>query len=196
MGVPPELETTQRIDALLGEERWTEAFELVLEHYQAKVFHLALSILGDRASAEDTAQDAFLRIWRGLPGFRGAASLSTWIYAIARNTSLTALQALGSRTMLSLDLPATRAAAESRQRSTPDHADAEDILQFVSDLPEKYRRILILYYMEEMSYQQVAEILALPMGTVKTNLHRAKKELAEALSRANISKGGAPCSRP
>ena len=78
----------------------------------------------------------------------------------------------------------------------PAYAAPGDILELVSGLPEKYRQILLLYYLEEKSYQQVAEILDLPMGTVKTHLHRARKELADALTSANITRGGAACGKP
>ena len=183
----------ERIQTCLDQQRWTEAFELVVAHYQTRVFHLALSILGSAAAAEDGAQESFLRIWRGLRGYRGASSLSTWIYAIARNTCLTMLQAAGNRATLSLEQPGIRAAAEARR--APPRAAADDLLELFSQLPDKYRQILTLFYLEERSYQQVAEILNLPMGTVKTNLHRARKEIADALMRANMTKRGPTCGK-
>ena len=81
-----------------------EEFDQIVRDYQDKIFRLAFSMLGDRAAAEESAQEALLRIWRGLPGFRGASSLSTWIYTITRNTCLTALSRTGPR-LVSLDHP-------------------------------------------------------------------------------------------
>jgi RNA polymerase sigma-70 factor (ECF subfamily) len=181
----------EEIRACLDRRQWTEAFELVVARYQDRVFRLALSMLGDRPAAEETAQETFIRIWRGLPNYRGDASLSTWVFAVARNTCLTALQAAGKRQTLSLDVPEIRAAAEARDAASHQNASSPDLVLLLSRLPEKYRQALTLFYMEERSYQEVARILNLPMGTVKTNIHRARKELADALLRAKMSKGGA-----
>ena len=103
----------EEIQTCLDGKRYTEAFELVLAQYQNKVFRLAYSMLGNRELAEDAAQEIFVRIWRALPGYRGLASVSTWIYSIARNTCLTALK--GGRRTLSIDEPKVREAADARQ---------------------------------------------------------------------------------
>src|SRR5260370_16855771 len=84
-------------------KRYTEAFELVMAQYQNKVFRLACSILGNQSVAEEAAQEIFVRIWRALPGYRGMASISTWVYAIARNTSLSALKTASAHRTISLD---------------------------------------------------------------------------------------------
>jgi len=169
------------ISVRLAREQWTEAFNLVVARYQDKVFRLAYSMLGDRSAAEETVQETFIRIWRGLPNYRGASSVSTWVFSIARNTCLTALQSTGKRKMLSLDMPKVRAAAEERDAALPQRGSGIDLQLLLSRLPEKYRQILVLFYLEERSYVEVARILNLPMGTVKTNIHRARQELAEAL---------------
>src|SRR5713226_2668211 len=72
----------------LNAKNYKEAFELILQRYQRKVFRLAYSMLGNEALAEDMAQEIFLRVWKALPAYRGQASLSTWIYTISRNTCL------------------------------------------------------------------------------------------------------------
>ena len=79
----------QEIRACLDQKRYQEAFDLLLPEYQNKVFRLAYAMLGDAALAEDTAQEVFVRIWKALAGYRGQSLLSTWIYAITRNTCLT-----------------------------------------------------------------------------------------------------------
>ena len=80
-----------------------QAFERLLYEYRDRVFRLACSLLGDEAAAEDAAQEIFLKIWKALPSFRGESSLSTWIYAIARNTCLTRRRIAADRRTFSLD---------------------------------------------------------------------------------------------
>jgi RNA polymerase sigma-70 factor (ECF subfamily) len=177
------------IQAHLGEKRYAEAFEQVLARYQNKVFRLAYSILGNRALAEDAAQEIFVRIWRALAGYRGQASVSTWIFAIARNTCLSALKRSSAQGALSLDEPAVLVAAETRHTPPPAWADGPDLAHLVAQLPDKYRQVITLFYMEEKSYEEVARELGLPIGTVKTYLHRARKELAAALMQSKIREG-------
>jgi RNA polymerase sigma-70 factor (ECF subfamily) len=158
-----------------------QQFEAVLAAYQNKVFRLCYAMLGDRAAAEETAQEVFLRIWKALSGYRGESSMSTWIYAIARNACLTALKGRAGKRAISLDDPGVRAAAERRAGGlpTPDHRP--DVLRLVGELPENYRQAVLLYHMEERSYEEVAAMLDLPLGTVKTWLHRARRQMAAEL---------------
>jgi RNA polymerase sigma-70 factor (ECF subfamily) len=155
-----------------------QAFERLLDEYREKVFRLACSLLGDEAAAEDAAQETFLKIWRALPGFRGDSSVSTWIYAIARNTCLTRRRIAARDRTFSLD--------DADAAAIPSHdipaGMAADLRAALARLPAKYARVLTLFYLEDRSYQQVALALDLPMGTVKTFLHRAKKELAVLLA--------------
>ena len=175
------------IRARLDEKRYREAFDLIVPEYQNKVFRLAYSMLGNAASAEDAAQDIFVRIWKALAAYRGQSSISTWIYSIARNTCLTAIKANALRS-ISLDEPRIRLLAERRGSSAAQVGSGLDWEQLLSELPEKYRQVLVLYYMQQKSYDDVAAILGVPMGTVKTNLHRAKKDLAAAIRRSTIGK--------
>ena len=168
----------------LNAGRYAEAFELVVSAYQHKVFRLAFSILGNVALAEETAQEVFLRVWRALPAYRGQSSVSTWIFSIARNSALTAWNNAAERRSISLDETAGRMAAEARNAAWRRPTGGPDVARLVAQLPEKYRRVIALFYMEEKSYEEVARLLGLPMGTVKTYLHRARKELAELLSEA------------
>ncbi len=157
---------------------YREAFEELLERYRDKVFRLACSFLRNEAAAEDAAQDSFLRIWKALPGYSGQASLSTWIYTIARNTSLTHLKR--RRPTVSLDDPDAAGALELLPEfHTHDAAGGveSDAMLLLEQLPEKYRRVITLFYLEQKSYEEVADMLGLPMGTVKTFIHRARKEL-------------------
>ena len=158
-------------------------FERLLGEYREKVFRLACSLLSDEAAAEDATQEIFLKIWRALPDFRGESSVSTWIYAIARNTCLTRRRFAAEHRTFSLD----EAKASEIPAPNPPPADS-DLRAAIARLPEKYRRVLVLFYLEDRSYQQVALALGVPMGTVKTFLHRAKKELAVLLAEPNRGK--------
>ena len=165
-----------------------EAFERIVREYQDRIYRLALSITGDPASAEEAAQDALVRIWKGLGGFREEAKLSTWIYAITRNACLTAVGRVGPK-HVSLEEPAALREAEARgggwiRDRSPEAADLLD------RLPAKYRQVATLFYMQEKSYDEVALMLGLPVGTVKTYLFRARKSLAEAMARERTPKGG------
>ena len=172
----------------LEQGRTREAFDLLVESFQDRIYRLAVAIVGNRALAEDAAQEALLRIWKGLAGFRGGSTLSMWIYSITRNASLTALAASRARAASSMEDPAVLAAAEGHSRP---HAPARagfDVEAMVGQLRPQYSQVLRLYYMQERSYEEVARMLDLPMGTVKTLLHRAKLELAAQLTGAWVKK--------
>jgi len=177
----------QEIRACLDQKEYREAFERLLPEFQNKVFRLAYAMLGEAGAAEDMAQDVFVRIWRALPGYRGQSSLSTWIYAITRNACLTALRKAGMKREVSMEEPGVARAVEERGSATGAGAGI-DVLSFLNQLPEKYQRVLRLYHLEEKSYEEVARLLEWPMGTVKAYLHRARKELAEAIAQGKIER--------
>ncbi|HEY1725430.1 MAG TPA: sigma-70 family RNA polymerase sigma factor [Steroidobacteraceae bacterium] len=165
------------------------AFELLLKRYQNKVFRLCCTLLRDTAAAEDAAQESLVRIWKALSGYDQRASLSTWIYTITRNRCLTALERrreLASMSdaeieeqVLSLNAPA----------SEPD--DRMQLLrELVELLPERYRRSLTLFYYEDRSVSEVALMLGMPEGTVKTTLFRARAALLEQLRRRGMADAG------
>ncbi|HZU27332.1 MAG TPA: RNA polymerase sigma factor [Bryobacteraceae bacterium] len=157
-----------------------QQFEEVLRAYQDKVFRLCCAMLGDRSLAEETAQEIFVRIWKGLPRYRGDASLSTWIYAIARNACLTARKKRAASREQQLDIADIRTPPASPDR-TP------DIMRLVRHLPDGQREAVLLFHMEEKSYDEVALMLGVPVGTVKTWLHRARRSMAESLMKENDS---------
>ena len=157
------------------------AFDLLVDRYQDKVFHLALGLMRDWDAAEDMTQEIFIRVWKGLAGYTGAASLSTWIYTIGRNACLTELKRRASSPKVCAEASVLERAAAA-QVPGPDEGTI-DVRALLGRLPERYRRAMTLYYLEEKSYQEVAEMLGIPLGTVKTFLHRAKKELVEIIER-------------
>jgi RNA polymerase sigma-70 factor, ECF subfamily len=183
---PPQQSVDDDIRQNLAAGQRHEAFERLVERYSAKVFHLAYSMIGNETQAEDMTQEVLLRIWKGLPGYHGGASLSTWIYAIARNTCLTELKRRAQHPTISLDEPAFAAALDSvpaLQSSDPESGLELDVRQMLSQLPEKYRQVITLFYLEQKSYETVAALLGVPLGTVKTFLYRAKRELLKINSR-------------
>ena len=169
--------TGARLMELVRAERRDEAIILLLPAFRRKVFGLAYSILRDRESAEDVTQEVFIKVWRALPGYDGRASISTWIYTITRNASVSALRARHPQS--SLSDPDVMEAAEANYPgpATDVLAERAAILKIVDRLPTKQRQVVMLFYMDEQSHEEVATMLAIPVGTVKTLLHRARAQL-------------------
>lgn len=169
--------TEQDIAALLASGRRTDAFEFLLISYEDKVFRLCYSMLGDHAQAEDAAQDSFLRIWKAMDRYRGDSTLGTWIFSVTRNVCLTAISKRAAQ---------RSAPVEQVDRATPQPPGNErDMLRLVQQLPDNYRQVVMLFYMEDRSYEEVSRLLDLPIGTVKTYLHRARKQLVTMVEEAD-----------
>ena len=180
-----EDEIRQRLSA----RQYGEAFGLLLEQFKDKVFRLALSMLRDQSQAEDVAQDVFVKIWKNLPGYHGGASLSTWIYVITRNTCLTELKKRALHPTVSLHQPDMEHAAESvpaLQSNDRTSGVEMDVQAMLAELPRKYREVITLFYLEQKAYEEVATMLSIPLGTVKTLIFRAKKELLRIASRPGM----------
>jgi RNA polymerase sigma-70 factor (ECF subfamily) len=177
----------------LQARQYREAFAILLPRYRDKVFRLTFSMLRDRAMAEDTTQDVFLRIWRALPGFAGQSQLSTWIYAIAKNGSLSELRK--RRPTVSIDQNADEdsynPAVAALAAPEADDSATVSVGQLLDQLPERYRQAVVLFYMEDKSYEQTAASLGLPLGTVKALLHRARKRLIELTKEAEAAAAAA-----
>jgi RNA polymerase sigma-70 factor (ECF subfamily) len=171
---------------LLETRRYSEAFAPLLEGFKGKVFRLAFSILHNETHAEDATQDVFVKIWKGLPAYHGGASLSTWIYTITRNTCLTELKRRDRHPTVSLHDPEMEVASgwiPALQSADPEPGSEMDVEILMAKLPENYRRVITLFYLEQKAYGEVALMLGIPLGTVKTLLFRAKKELLRINSR-------------
>ena len=168
------------IEQHLAAGRHDRAFDLVVGCYKDRVFRLAFSILKERAAAEDAAQETFVRVWKALPRFDGRAALGTWIYAITRNTCLMDLRR--RRPTVSLDDPNTPDAqhAEVQIASAPaEDPERDNLLRLLARLPRNQQEAVRLFYLEDRSYDAVAESLGMPLGTVKNLLHRARKRLID-----------------
>jgi RNA polymerase sigma-70 factor (ECF subfamily) len=161
------------------------AFEDLVRTQQHRVYGLALRMLGNTAEAQDVAQEAFLRAHRGLAEFRGDARLSTWLYAIVSRLCLNRLA--GNERRLARHGEETLARlADARPR--PDQAlergEIEEALhRAIGELPEERRIVVVLRDVEGLAYEQIAEVLELPVGTVRSRLHRARLDLKEKLER-------------
>ena len=176
-GSPPD----QDIVELLRGGAVATAFERLVSRYEHKVFRLCCSVLRDPDQAQDAAQESLLRIWKALPKYDQRASLSTWIYTITRNRCLTAIER--RRSQESLADPAVELEVEGVQASLPerDEDQAAILRGLVEELPERYRNALTLYYYEDHAVGEVAQMLGVPEGTIKTNLHRARALLLERI---------------
>jgi RNA polymerase sigma-70 factor (ECF subfamily) len=158
------------------------AFEQLVLRHQRYVFNLAYRVLSDYAEAEDVTQEAFVRVWRGLSGFRGQARFTTWLYRIVHNLCLNRLPRLRR------ELLQTEPLEEVLPTPDPSPADLFDVRERLAflhaqldQMPEKYRLVLTLRYLQHLSYAEVAAALDVPMGTVKTHIHRARQLLQERL---------------
>jgi RNA polymerase sigma-70 factor (ECF subfamily) len=168
------------IRRLVDAREYRGAFELLLSRYGKKVFHLAYSFVREHSRAEDMTQEVFLKLWRALPGYSGEASFSTWIYVIARNTCLTHLRNQSHRKALSLEEPAVQAAADRVRHALPAGGERLDCAKLLAALNEEQRQVVTLYYLEGRSCDEVAGMLGVAAGTVRSQLHRARRRFAEA----------------
>jgi len=167
--------------------------EGLMERYRQKVMHLAISIVRNPALAEDLAQTTFVKVWQALPRFDGRASLSTWLYTIARNTCLSALER--ERRVVPLEDfaevadddgdPMVFGTAQAGDDSGQAAAQY-DVAKLLEQLPEPYRRVVVLFYLEDRSCEEVGELLSMPTGTVKALLHRGRKRLAALAGQSEI----------
>jgi RNA polymerase sigma-70 factor (ECF subfamily) len=162
------------VEEFLAQRRYDEALERLLDRHEQQIYRMALLILRDAGLAEEATQEAFLKARRAFPRFDGRASVSTWLYTIARNTCLSALRRASRRRVTSLEDILEPAAPETPAADT-------ELLRCVARLPESDRQVITLFYWEDRSVRDVARTLDLPEGTVKSQLHRARRALARML---------------
>jgi len=171
------------------------AFEPLVEKYRERVWRLAYNYLRDREEAWDVAQDAFIRAWQALPSFRGQSAFYTWLFRIVINvaTDRARQRAARGRAFGTDAVPEEEwdrvlvepgggpdaAASRAEQR--------ERIRRGLDALPEHHRAIIMLSDLEGLSYREIAEVLDIPMGTVMSRLHNARKRLRDVLGRLLIA---------
>ncbi len=169
-----------------------QAFDELVHLYQNKIINIAYGMLQDREDAYDVAQEVFIKLYRKIGDFNGAASLDTWIYRITVNASLDALRKRGRRVQTvpivaeneeeTFELPVAdeSGAPESVVLKKERRREIEDA---IAQLNEKYRSVLILREFEDLDYEQIARVLHLSVGTVKSRLSRAREKLRNLLEK-------------
>jgi RNA polymerase sigma-70 factor (ECF subfamily) len=157
------------------------AFQELVDRYKDLVFAIIARTVQDRSRAEDVAQDVFLRIHRGLPYFRGEARLSTWIYRIVANVCVQDHARPAFSTSLDDDRGRQREGPAVSDRRFGDLELRDRLEKAIARLPANYRLLVAAHYLDGVQYEELAEALQLPLGTVKTQLHRAKQQLRRLL---------------
>lgn len=167
------------------------AFDQLVRRYEKRVFNCALRISGNYNDASDVAQEAFIRAFSSIQTFRGDAKFATWIYRIVTNVYLDERKKSKAHRQTSLDdyieLEENSVSRQIEDDSpTPDEVvenkeRARALQNAINSLPDYQRVIVTLYHMQHRSYEEIAEILNLPIGTVKSRLNRARIALGEKL---------------
>jgi RNA polymerase sigma-70 factor (ECF subfamily) len=157
------------------------AFEELVNTYKDLVFALIARTTADRSRAEDLAQDVFLRVHRGLPYFRGEARLSTWIYRIVANVCVQEHQRVPAVSSLEDERIEVRGAAAVRDRQFSDLELRDRLEKAIARLPANYQLLVAAHYLRGVQYEDLAVAMDLPLGTIKTQLYRAKRQLRKLL---------------
>ena len=157
------------------------AFRELVDQYKGLVFGLIARSISNRARAEELAQDVFLKVHKGLPYFRGESKLSTWIYRIVINVVSQERPELASVSLDDDDDDRPRREPGTEDRAFGDIAIKDRLQKAIERLPVPYQVLVNGHYMKGMRYEDLAEALNMPMGTVKTHLHRAKRRLRHLL---------------
>jgi RNA polymerase sigma-70 factor (ECF subfamily) len=168
-------------DALLARCRHGSeaAFGELVDHHKNLVFGVILRTIRDTSRAEDLAQEVFLRVYRGLPYFRGEARLTTWIYRIVQNVCIEEGQRHRPTVALEDVAPDQQPHVVDREFGNIELRDR--LNKALAQLPDQARLLISAHYFGGRQYEQLAEDLQMPLGTVKNQLHRAKRRLRELL---------------
>jgi RNA polymerase sigma-70 factor (ECF subfamily) len=161
-----------------------DAFATLVDEHQRYVYNLALRVVKDENEALDLTQETFVRAWTALPNFKGQSQLRTWLYRIVTNLCYNrlpnlrrSLNDLGDDVME--EIPATKTATPAHEFES--NETKRHLHQAIENLDENYRLLITLRYQSELSYEEIASTLNLPLGTVKTGIFRAKEQLRKKL---------------
>ncbi len=169
------------------------AFEPLVRRYQDRVFNACLRVSGNRAEAEDLTQAAFMKALQAINRFDGRSGFYTWLFRIAINLALSARRKAARRPTVSLDAPAGDCGQGSigrrlssgeagPNRAACDSETHRQVLEALAKLDDDHRAVVVLRDVESFSYDEIAEILNVPAGTVKSRLHRARLALRDTLA--------------
>lgn len=155
------------------------AFTALVHRHERRVYNLALRMLGREEDAKDAAQDAFLNALRKLSSFRGQAAFTTWMHRVTMNTCYDILRKRRREPLL--DDPPDDIPSRVTGDPASQVADAIDVQRALVQVPLDFRAVLILHDVQDLAYEDIAEILGIPVGTVKSRLHRGRVALARLL---------------
>ena len=181
--VRPEPEDGELVAMTLGGN--ASAFTTLVERYDRAVYHLAYRTLHDVEEARDAAQEAFFKAYRSLHTFKAGAKFSTWIFAIAYHACCDRLNR--RKRYSNEELPDAADAGPGPEAQAIALDQARRLRDAIDQLPEKYRTVITLYHLQGKQYEEIATVLDLPMGTVKTHLFRAKEQLRKLLSAQGVT---------
>lgn len=177
--------------ALRVQQGDSEAFDLLVLKYQHKVLGIARRYVGDAQEAEDVAQEAFVKAYLALPGFRGESAFYTWLYRIVINTAKTYVikRGKGAAAVAGMDPAEIGGYSEAqglRDIETPEASLARDDLQeaifkAIGDLPEELKAAITLREVDGFSYREISEIVECPIGTVRSRIFRAREMVGEQI---------------
>ena len=151
--------------------------EELIDQHGDDIFRLCLLYMGERQLAEDAFQETFVRAWRHLSAFRGESSVKTWLSHIAVNVCRDMLRTPWLRMRRS-----ARSVEEMEHLPAPDATPRHELMDAIRALPDKYREVIVLVYVQDMKLREAAAQLRLPVPTVSTRLRRARARLAQLLS--------------
>jgi len=161
-----------------------DAFAALVDEHQRYVYNLALRVVKDENEALDLTQETFVRAWTALPNFKGQSQFRTWLYRIVTNLCYNRLPNL-RRSLNDLGDDAMEDIPESKFNSPSQEFESNEtrryLFQAIDDLGTNYKLLITLRYQDELSYEEIASTLNLPLGTVKTGIFRAKAQLRAAL---------------
>ena len=176
---PPGYDRDREIvDAVRGGS--VRSFSIIIDRHRDRAMTLAVRLLRERGEAEEAVQDAFLRAFRALDGFRGEARFSTWFYRIVYNSCMSRLRTAG-RVRVDDTAPEVDGASATfadEETDIQERLETEELreimMEEMSRLPVHYSASLTLLYVQELKYDEIAQVLQVPLGTVKTNISRGR----------------------
>ena len=191
IGIPPEEGEWRLLEGLREGAEW--AYEALIQSYQQPVYNLVCRLLWDTSDACDVVQEVFLKVFRKVGSFRGESSLKTWIYRIAVNEAHNHCRWSGRHRKQEVDLESGEDMKNYRDvLPSPDRSPFEYVLELeqhkfveaaLADLNPSFRSVLVLRDVEGLSYEEIAEILGLPLGTVKSRILRGREALRAKLEK-------------
>ena len=174
-----------------------DAFGEVVRRWERKIYALAYGILGSVEDARDASQETFIAAYRNLQGFRGEAKVSSWLHRIAVNQCISRQRRARVRAETALEDDAEpggassfKAAGDSPARATESKQRAEAVRRAVASLPQELREVVMMKEFEELTFQEIADALQVPLSTVKSRLYTALRQLRLRLEKFEL--GGSP----